>query len=330
MRLRRRAPAFEPPDLKENCGSRSRARPHRESRNSVSSRSPLRCSRRRRGRRLGMCSASLGYRTTFYRWGPLRRSDAVGGAQADAPRGRECPAATAGIGSEPGQEDAPGGLAKKSLRPAQERELVDHVRTVFRIGTRRACRMLDLHRLMYLYRSRRPEQALLRKRIREIAETHVRCGYRRIHILLNREGWSAGRTWVYRLYRLEGLQMRHHPPRRRVMAKLRDDRMAAVAPNDCWSMDWMYDQLFDGTRLWVLTLVDNFSRVCPALWAGQQAKTSDTESGIRNISRMRQLRSTRGSKRCNAVSEIGSCFLKEFSSRRQSNVERGSSSELSH
>lgn len=95
---------------------------------------------------------------------------------------------------------------------------MDHVRVCFQVGTRRACRVLALHRSMYLYRSRRPEQALLRKRIREIAEMRVRYGYRRIHILLQREGWSAGRTRVYRLYRLEGLQMRHKPPRRRVIA----------------------------------------------------------------------------------------------------------------
>ena len=75
-----------------------------------------------------------------------------------------------------------------------------HVRTCFRVGTRRACRVLTLHRSMYLYRSRRPEQAVLRKRICEIAETRVRFGYRRIHILLRREGWSAGRTRVYRLF----------------------------------------------------------------------------------------------------------------------------------
>jgi putative transposase len=62
------------------------------------------------------------------------------------------------------------------------------------------------------------------------------------------------------------------------MAKLREDRVPAIAPNDCWSMDWMYDQLFDGRRLWVLTLVDNFSRVCPALWVGHQARTSDVVS----------------------------------------------------
>lgn len=133
---------------------------------------------------------------------------------------------------------------------------------------------------MYLYRSRRPEQAVLRKRIREIAKVRVRYGYRRIHILLQREGWSVGRTRVYRLYRLEGLQMRHKSARRRVMAKLREDRRTAVMPNDCWSMDWMCDQLYDGRRLWVLTIVDNFSKLSPALWVGHQAKTSDVVSTL--------------------------------------------------
>ena len=58
-----------------------------------------------------------------------------------------------------------------------------------------------------------------------------------------------------------GLQMRHKPPRRRVMAKLRSDRSDAIGPNQVWAMDWMYDELFDGRRLWVLTVVDTWSRV---------------------------------------------------------------------
>lgn len=66
-----------------------------------------------------------------------------------------------------------------------------HVRICFRVGTRRTCRVLALHRSMYLYQSRRPEQALLRKRIREIVETRVRYGYRQVHILLQREGWPS-------------------------------------------------------------------------------------------------------------------------------------------
>ena len=59
--------------------------------------------------------------------------------------------------------------------------------------------------------------------------------------------------------------MRLKPRRRRVMAKLRDDRSNATGPNQVWAMDWMHDELFDGRRLWVLTLVDAWSQVCPVM-----------------------------------------------------------------
>ena len=194
-------------------------------------------------------------------------------------RKRGCLAAPAGIGFKPGQGDAAGGPQKKALRPAQERELVDHVRICFQIGTRRACRVLALHRSMYLYRSRRPEQALLRKRIREIAETRVRYGYRRSRSCCNARGGPRAEPGLSALQAGRPANAPRTAPAQS-MAKLRDDRVTAVAPNDCWSMDWMYDQLFDGRQLWVLTLVDNFSRVCPALWAGHQAKTSDVVSAL--------------------------------------------------
>lgn len=59
--------------------------------------------------------------------------------------------------------------------------------------------------------------------------------------------------------------MRHKPPRRRVSAKPREDRQPAAAPNDCWSMDFVHDELFNGHRIRLLTIVDNFSRVSPAI-----------------------------------------------------------------
>ena len=78
-------------------------------------------------------------------------------------------------------------------------------------------------RATYHYRFGRPEQAALRKLIREIAETRMRCGYHGIAVLLRREGWRVNVKRVHWLYRLEGLQIRLKPPRRRVMAKLRDE-----------------------------------------------------------------------------------------------------------
>ena len=76
----------------------------------------------------------------------------------------------------------------------------------------------------YHYRFGRPEQAALRERIREVAETRMRCGYRGIAVLLRREDWRVNVKRRHRLYRLEGLQIRLKPPRRRVMAKLRDEQ----------------------------------------------------------------------------------------------------------
>jgi len=93
--------------------------------------------------------------------------------------------------------------------------MIDFVRTCFQVSIRRACRAVPACRGTHHYRSRRPDQTPLRARIREIAETSARYGYRRIHVLLKREGWRVNVKRVRRLYNPEDLQMRHKPPRRR-------------------------------------------------------------------------------------------------------------------
>ena len=151
------------------------------------------------------------------------------------------------------------------MKPARARKAVDHLRTSYRISIRRACRAFPLNRSTFHYRHRRPEQAPLRKRIRELAETRVRYGYRRIHVLLRREGWRVNHKRVRRLYIEEGLQLRNKSPKRKVSAKLREDRTVATAPNECWSMDFLSDQLFDGRKIRILTIVDTFTRLSPAI-----------------------------------------------------------------
>jgi putative transposase len=151
------------------------------------------------------------------------------------------------------------------LKPARLKELARWLVDCFQISARRACRVVRLHRSTWQYQSCRVEQVALKQRIREIAETRTRYGYLRIHALLCREGWPINRKRVYRLYCEMGLQMRHKTPKRRVKAKLRSDRQAATAFNDCWSMDFMADQTFDGKKLRILTIVDNFSRVSPTI-----------------------------------------------------------------
>ena len=121
--------------------------------------------------------------------------------------------------------------------------MVDHTRSTWQVSIRRACRALPVDRSTYHYRSRRAGQAQLSKRIKEIAETRVRYGYRRIHVLLRREGWRVNTKRVYRLYRELGLQLRNKTAKRRVKAKLREDRRPATRSNEIWAMDFVHDQL---------------------------------------------------------------------------------------
>jgi len=151
------------------------------------------------------------------------------------------------------------------LKPARKRQLVDHARSTWRVSIRRACRALPVDRSTYHYRSRRAGQAELTERIKEIAATRVRYGYRRIHVLLRREGWPVNAKRVYRLYRELGLQLRNKTPKRRVRAKLRNDRCSATRSNETWAMDFVHDQLATGRKLRVLTILDIFSRFSPAL-----------------------------------------------------------------
>src|SRR6202021_3010674 len=121
---------------------------------------------------------------------------------------------------------------------------------------RRACTVLRFQKSSYFYRARRSSQAGLKKRIQEIAATRVRYGYRRIHVLLRREGWRVNAKRVYRLYVEIGLQIRHKTPKRRVKAKLREARRPATRSNETWAMDFVHDQLATGTKLRVLTIID--------------------------------------------------------------------------
>ena len=171
------------------------------------------------------------------------------------------------------------------MRPGRRRELVDDLRRTWLVSARRACAMLRAGRSSYQYRSRRPSQAVLKKRIREIVETRVRYGYRRIHVLLRREGWRVNAKRVYRLNCEEGLQLRNKTPKRRVSAKLREDRCPAAAPNEVWTMDFMSDQLFDGRRIRILTIVDAFSRLSPAIDIRQSYRGSDVVETLERVTR---------------------------------------------
>ena len=134
------------------------------------------------------------------------------------------------------------------------------MRVCYDVSERRVCGVLGLWRGTCRYKSVADEQAALRIRLRDLAYSRASYGYRRLHILLEREGWRVNHKRVYRLYKQEGLMMRPKKPRRHVTACRRMERVEATVPNEGWSMDFMSDELCDGRRIRLLTLVDNFTR----------------------------------------------------------------------
>lgn len=112
---------------------------------------------------------------------------------------------------------------------------------------------------------RRADEPLIVHRMGEIARMRVRYGYRRIHVLMAREGWKLNHKRFYRLYQLAGLNLRMKRPRRRVSAAHRAARTAPVKGNQVWSMDFVSDALFNGRRFRALTLIDVFTRECLAI-----------------------------------------------------------------
>lgn len=130
---------------------------------------------------------------------------------------------------------------------------------------RRGCKVLKLNRGSYRRKPKRDEQAFLRMRIREIAQVRVRYGYRRIHVLLKREGWAINAKRVYRLYREEGLNLRYKGRRKKISAPRAPMKGKPLATNECWAMDFVSDQLYNGKRIRALTVLDVFSRECLAI-----------------------------------------------------------------
>lgn len=159
----------------------------------------------------------------------------------------------------------------------------------FGASQRRACAALRLSRSVYGYRSVARDASVLSHRIREITETRVHYGYRRVHVLLRREGWKDNHKRVYRLYREQGLSLRHQRPRRNKAARLRQPRQTVCQPNEIWSMDFVADALFDGRRLRTLTIIDNYTRECLAIEVGSSLKGEQVVSVLSRLARQRPL-----------------------------------------
>lgn len=161
--------------------------------------------------------------------------------------------------------------------------LVEALQADYKVSQRRACAVILSSRSSIIYKPVDKNEEALRTRMREIAAVRVRYGFWRIHVLLRREGWKDNHKRTYRIYRDEGLNLRSKRPRRNRAAAHRLDRPDLCRLYQCCSMDFMHDQLFDGRKFRILTLVDNLSRKCLALHVGQSLRGSDVVEVLEGI-----------------------------------------------
>jgi len=152
------------------------------------------------------------------------------------------------------------------VTPAARRSAVAHVRELFGLSERRACLIIGVSRRMVRYRSRRPDDAPTRVRLRELAVERRRFGFRRLGILLAREGMAMNRKKLLRLYREEKLAVRRRGGRKRALGS-RAPMAVPLGPNQRWSLDFVSDAFTDGRRFRILAVVDDFTRECLALVA---------------------------------------------------------------
>lgn len=152
------------------------------------------------------------------------------------------------------------------VTPAAKRRVVARLREVYAVSERRACRALGADRSSVRYQSIKPDDAPIRERLRALSAERRRFGYRRLHVMLSREGLHMNQKKLRRLYREEGLQVRRRGGRKRALGT-RSPMLLPQGPNQRWSLDFVSDALDDGRRFHILCIVDDFTRECLGLVA---------------------------------------------------------------
>ena len=166
------------------------------------------------------------------------------------------------------------------------------------MSERRACKAIGYCRMTMRYQTTRADDVSLRQRLRAIAQERRRFGYRRLHVLLKREGYLINHKKLFRLYREEKLTVRRRGGRKRAIGT-RAPMLVPMMPNERWSLDFVSDQLICGRRFRILTIVDDCTRECLTLVA-------DTSlSGVRVARELDRLMIERGKPKI-IVSDNGS------------------------
>jgi putative transposase len=150
------------------------------------------------------------------------------------------------------------------VTPAGRREAADLVCQTLGVSERRACRVVEVGRSTVRYEPEPRQDEPVIRRMRELAQKWKRFGYRRLAVLMKREGMTINVKRVYRLYRQEGLAVRRR--RRKVVSRPRGEGLASPTHrNERWSMDFVSDTLGSGRTFRTLNVVDDFTRECLAI-----------------------------------------------------------------
>jgi putative transposase len=168
------------------------------------------------------------------------------------------------------------------------------------MSERRACKAIGCCRMTVRYQSTRPDDRELRERMTALARERRRFGYRRLHVLLRREGYVVNHKKLFRLYREEKLTVRRRGGRKRAIGT-RSPMLLPLGPNERWSLDFVSDAFTDGRKFRILTVVDDCTRECLTLLA-------DTSlSGVRVARELDRLIAERGKPKM-IVSDNGTEF----------------------
>lgn len=165
--------------------------------------------------------------------------------------------------------------------------MVSGIRQAYQLSERRACGLVGITRWSNRYQGRRDPQDQLRQRLRELAGNRPRYGYRRLTVMLRREGWKVNAKRVYRIYREENLGVRTAQRKKR-SRHLRVPLPEATRPNQRWSMDFVSDRLADGRWFRILTVVDQYTRECLCAYADR------SQTGEKVVVQMKRLVAMRG------------------------------------
>jgi putative transposase len=152
------------------------------------------------------------------------------------------------------------------VTPAAKRQAVAHLCSQYEVSQRRACSAIGVDRTSVRYRSRRSDDGIIRVRLRELAATRRRFGYRRLLLMIRGEGLKINHKKLRRLYAEERLQVRRRGGRKRAMGT-RAPMTLPQSPNQRWSLDFVSDTLADSRRFRMLAVVDDFTRECIILVA---------------------------------------------------------------